>query len=78
MDNVGDWLYIVFLIIAAVSSLFSSKDKKKKSRPDILGQPRQGNCAQSTSLRKEKASGRYWRICKRKRKNLSPLPDKSR
>ena len=37
--NVGDWLYIVFLIIAAVSGLFSSKDKKKKSRPDILGQP---------------------------------------
>ena len=32
MDNVGDWLYIVFLIIAAVSGLFSSKDKKKKSR----------------------------------------------
>lgn len=40
MDNVGDWLYIVFLIIAAVSGLVSSKDKKKKkSRPDILGQP---------------------------------------
>ena len=39
MDNAGDWLYIVFLIIAAVSGLFSSKDKKKKSRPDILGQP---------------------------------------
>ena len=73
MDNVGDWLYIVFLIIAAVSGLFSSKDKKKKSRPDILGQP----CLM-TSLQKEKASGRYWRICKRKRKNLSPLPDKSR
>lgn len=39
MDNVGDWLYIVFLVIAAVSGLFNSKDKKKKSRPDILGQP---------------------------------------
>lgn len=40
MDNAGDWLYIVFLVIAAVSGLFSSKDKKKKkSRPDILGQP---------------------------------------
>ena len=26
MDNVGDWLYIVFLIIAAVSGLFSSGD----------------------------------------------------
>ncbi len=39
MDNAGDWLYIVFLIIAAISSLFGSKDKKKKNRPDILGQP---------------------------------------
>ena len=70
MDNVGDWLYIVFLIIAAVSGLFSSKDKKKKSRPDILGQPDREIVP--------KASGRYWRICKRVRKNLSPLPDKSR
>ena len=77
MDNVGDWLYIVFLIIAAVSGLFSSKDKKKKSRPDILGQPDR-EIGPMTSLQKEKASGRYWRICKRKRKNLSPLPDKSR
>ena len=77
MDNVGDWLYIVFLIIAAVSGLFSSKDKKKKSRPDILGQPDR-EIVPMTSLQKEKASGRYWRICKRKRKNLSPLPDKSR
>lgn len=77
MDNVGDWLYIVFLIIAAVSGLFSSKDKKKKSRPDILGNPTGKSCLM-TSLQKEKASGRYWRICKRKRKNLSPLPDKSR
>lgn len=39
MDNIGDWLYIVFLIIAGITSLFGSKDKKKKSRPDILGQP---------------------------------------
>ena len=40
MDNVGDWLYIVFLVIAGISSLLGSKDKKKKkSRPEILGQP---------------------------------------
>ena len=40
MDNIGDWLYIVFLVIAGISSLFGSKDKKKtKSRPEILGQP---------------------------------------
>lgn len=77
MDNVGDWLYIVFLIIAAVSGLFSSKDKKKKSRPDILGQPDR-EIVPNDQPTEGKASGRYWRIYKRKRKNLSPLPDKSR
>lgn len=38
MDNAGDWLYIVFLVVAAISGLFNSKNKKK-NRPDILGQP---------------------------------------
>lgn len=38
MDNLNDWLYIVLLAIAGISSLFSSK--KKKNRPtEILGQP---------------------------------------
>lgn len=31
MDNIGDWLYIIFLIIAAISGMRSSdKNKKKK------------------------------------------------
>lgn len=38
MDNIGDWLYIVLLVIAGVSSLFGSGKKKKRS-PEILGQP---------------------------------------
>ncbi len=38
MDNAGDWLYIVFLIIAGISSLFGSKNKKKRPK-QILGQP---------------------------------------
>ena len=38
MDNLGDWIYIVFLIIAAVSGLFSSKNKKKRPT-QVLGQP---------------------------------------
>lgn len=47
MDNVGDWLYIVFLIIAAVSGLFSSKDKKKEEESSrYIRTTRQGNCAQ--------------------------------
>lgn len=38
MDNLGDWIYIVFLIVAAVSGLFSSKNKKKHPT-QVLGQP---------------------------------------
>ncbi|MFR8359673.1 MAG: hypothetical protein ACLVEJ_31190 [Parabacteroides sp.] len=38
MDNVGDWIYIVFLIVAAISGLFSSKTKKKRPT-QVLGQP---------------------------------------
>lgn len=38
MDNVGDWLYIVFLVVAGISSLLSSL-KKKKRPAEILGQP---------------------------------------
>lgn len=30
MDNLGDWLYIVFLVIAAISGLFGSGKKKKQ------------------------------------------------
>lgn len=38
MDNAGDWLYIVFLIVAGISGLLSSK-KKKKHPTEVLGQP---------------------------------------
>lgn len=38
MDNIGDWLYVVFIIIAAASSLLSSGRKKRRSK-EILGQP---------------------------------------
>ncbi len=38
MDNAGDWIYIVFLVVAAVSGLFSSKNKKKRPT-QVLGQP---------------------------------------
>lgn len=38
MDNLGDWLYIVFLIIAGVSGLLGS-GKKKKRPSEVLGNP---------------------------------------
>jgi len=31
MDNLGDWLYIIILIVAGISSIFSSAKKKKKA-----------------------------------------------
>lgn len=30
VENIGDWLYFLFIIIAGISSLFSSKKKGKK------------------------------------------------
>ena len=38
MDNIGDWLYIVFIIIAGISGILSS-GKKKRRQEEILGQP---------------------------------------
>lgn len=38
MDNIGDWLYIVLLVIAGVSGLFGS-GKKKKRPSTVLGEP---------------------------------------
>ena len=37
-ENIGDWLYFIFLIIAGISSLFSSKNKKKKRPKQINNQ----------------------------------------
>ena len=53
MDNIGDWLYIVFLVIAGISGLFSSKEKKRRERgsadtatqPIPGGQPLPGDSA---------------------------------
>lgn len=40
MDNIGDWLYIIFLIIAAISGMRSSdKQKKGKRKRKAMGQP---------------------------------------
>lgn len=38
MDNIGDWLYIVFIIVAGVSGMISSGKKNRRSGK-ILGQP---------------------------------------
>lgn len=41
MDKIGDWLYIVFIIIAGISGLISSVKKKNKPT-EVLGQPDYG------------------------------------
>ncbi|WP_455627662.1 hypothetical protein [Parabacteroides chinchillae] len=57
MDNAGDWIYIVFLIIAGVSGLLSSGKKKKQSK-NILGRP--GNdIPEDSELSQEKG---FWEI----------------
>ncbi|MDR2118887.1 MAG: hypothetical protein LBP25_05090 [Tannerellaceae bacterium] len=38
MDNLGDWLYIVVLVIAGISSLLSSVRKRKQSA-EVPGLP---------------------------------------
>lgn len=38
MENLGDWLYIVFLIIGGISMFFSSKKEKEKPTV-VLGHP---------------------------------------
>lgn len=39
MDNLGDWLYIVLLVIASVSSLFSSGKKKRRTSTAFPEEP---------------------------------------
>lgn len=45
MDNVGDWLYIVFLIIACRQWLIQFERQKEEESPRYIGATRQGNCA---------------------------------
>ena len=39
MDGLNDWIYVVFLIVAAVSGLFGSKGKKRQRPVEVLGEP---------------------------------------
>ncbi len=39
MDELNDWIYVVFLIVAAVSGLFGSKGKKRQRPAEVLGEP---------------------------------------
>ena len=54
MENIGDWLYVVIIIIAAVSSIFSSIRKKSKqvsTQSQQTGQSQQSGHTQQTHPR---------------------------
>lgn len=57
MDNAGDWLYIVFLAIAGLSSLLGSK--KKKERPAPVSRQPDKRIVQPTKEEPEKG---FWEI----------------
>lgn len=57
MDNLGDWLYIVLLVIAGASSLLTSgKKKKRSSTPSV---PTQGDFIPDEEPH---ASGSFWDV----------------
>jgi hypothetical protein len=40
MDNLGDWLYIVLLVIAGIGGILNAGKKKKEGQPtEVLGEP---------------------------------------
>jgi hypothetical protein len=57
MDNAGDWLYIVFLIVAVVGSLLKPKKKQKQRPTVILGQPGKAIVETETSPKPQKS---FW------------------
>lgn len=57
MDNIGDWLYIVFIIIAGISGIFGS-GKKKRRPTEILGQPEEVSTQPEESFPGKK----FWEI----------------
>lgn len=70
MDNAGDWLYIVLMIVAAATSLIGSKNKKKRQSKEILGQPGHEIVTPDDSP-KEKG---FWEVLEEARKEFNPEP----
>lgn len=67
MDNLGDWLYIVFLIIAVISGLFSEKKKKKSA-----AKPVQPQRQMETSTETEGEKG-FWEILEEMQNGPQPV-----
>lgn len=65
MDNVGDWLYILFLIIAGISGLLGSKNKKKHS------EERQEQPSREVTTEGEKG---FWEILEEEMQAPRPVP----
>lgn len=69
MDNLGDWLYIVFLVIAVISGLFSS-GKKKKAAGQASPQPKRTS---ETSSNTEKEKG-FWELLEEMQNKPQEVP----
>ena len=39
MENIGDWLYVIVLIVVGISSMLSSASKKAKQKAEKAAQP---------------------------------------
>ena len=61
MDSIGDWLYIVFLVIAGISSMFNAAKKKKEEQ----------NTPQEAPIPQSRREQRQARLTKR---SARPIP----
>ena len=67
MDSIGDWLYIVFLVIAGISSMFNAAKKEKEEQ----------NARQEAPIPQPRKEQRQARRAKRSARSISaqqPIP----
>lgn len=67
VENIGDWLYFLFIIIAGISSMFSSKKKKKGVKPETPAETEM--MPEENSDQPEKG---FWEILQEMQKQASP------
>lgn len=69
MDNLGDWLYILLLVAAGISGLFSSGKKKNKQKAKPAQPQQSAGFPQDTNPRKG-----FWEILEEMQDEIPPEP----